>query len=484
MEYAYLSASTLARMIRDEQASAVELLDYFVARQAQVNPSLNAIVVDNHEAARARAEAADKARARGESWGPLHGVPMTVKETFELEGLPTTAGAPALADHISSTTAPAVQRLLNAGAVIYGKTNTPAYAADLQTYNDIYGTTNNPWDLSRTPGGSSGGAAAALAAGLTPLELGSDIGGSIRTPAAFCGVCGHKPSWGIIPTRGHVPGPPGALASRDIGVAGPLARDTDDLELALGLLAGPDESEAAAWRLELPSSRHSRLQDFRVAAWIDDSSYPLEEEIASALQQVMDKLEQAKVGVDRKARPEGISLKRSHDVYYRLLSGIMGSGLPEKSFNRLLEKAGAEESPAGYPVRFAQGATQYHAQWLATHEERMRMRRAWKLFFDRFDIMLCPAVQMLPFQHLQEGAMDQRVLNINGHEEPYLDILLWAGLAGIVYLPATVIPMGLSRDGLPMGIQIIAPYLEDRTALEFAGQLTQLIGGFQRPPMG
>src|SRR5690606_37586313 len=217
------------------------------------NPALNAIVATDIEAARERARAADAALAAGESWGPLHGVPITIKDTFEVAGMPTTAGAKELRDHRPSSNAVAVQRLLDAGAIVFGKTNVPLYAGDLQTYNEVYGSTSNPWDLHRTPGGSSGGAAAALAAGLTALELGSDIGGSIRTPSHFCGVCGLKPSYGIIPSRGHIPGPPGTLSEADISVTGPMARSVDDLELALDILAGPDTPAAKGWRLELPA---------------------------------------------------------------------------------------------------------------------------------------------------------------------------------------------------------------------------------------
>src|SRR5690625_494841 len=237
MSLAFKSASELASMIGDREISAQALLEYFLERVDRLNPALNAVVTTYRDAARQRAKEADAAIAKGESWGPLHGVPMTIKETFEIAGMATTAGATGLRDHVSSETATAVQRLLDAGAIVYGKTNVPLYAGDLQSYNEIYGTTNNPWNLERTPGGSSGGAAAALAAGLTPLELGSDIGGSIRTPAHFCGVFGLKTSYGIIPSRGHIPGPPGSLSRPDLGVMGPMARNTDDLELAFDILA-------------------------------------------------------------------------------------------------------------------------------------------------------------------------------------------------------------------------------------------------------
>ena len=266
LDIATAAATELTRAIRDRQISSRELLDYLLARAEQVNPALNAIVGWDIDRARAAAVVADEATARGELTGPLHGLPMTVKDVFETEGLVTTAGAPELARYMPRTDAVAVARLKAAGAIIFGKSNTPLYAGDWQTYNDVYGRTNNPWDLSRTAGGSSGGAAAAVAAGMTPLELGSDIGGSIRNPSHYNGVYGHKPSWGIVPVRGHIPGPPGSLVQVDIGVAGPIARSIADLRTALGIMAGPLPQEAAGWRLELdPGSGLGDIRELRVA---------------------------------------------------------------------------------------------------------------------------------------------------------------------------------------------------------------------------
>src|SRR5262245_16964260 len=247
MDLGYRTATALLSDLEACRVGSLELLEHLLARAERHNPALNAIVVRDIDRARARAKEADTARRRGESWGPLHGLPMTVKECFDVEGLPTSAGSPGLKANAALRHADAVQRLVDAGAIIFGKTNVPLFAGDLQTYNEVYGITNNPWDTTRGPGGSSGGSAVALAAGLTPLELGSDIGGSIRNPAHFCGVYGHKPSYGVISMRGHVPGPPNSLLQADIGVAGPLARSADDLELALSVMAGPNEFDATAW---------------------------------------------------------------------------------------------------------------------------------------------------------------------------------------------------------------------------------------------
>ena len=360
----------------------------------------------------------------------------------------------------------------------------PAYASDLQTYNDIYGTTHNPWNPDLTPGGSSGGAAAALAAGFTPLELGSDIGGSIRTPAAFCGVCGLKPSFGLISTRGHVPGPPGALARRDLSVAGPLARHVADLEQALTILAAPEEEEAAAWRLELPPARQRELKDFRVATWLDDPRCPVDRPIVEALEGLSARLAELGASVDADARPHGVTLGEAHDIYYRLLTGTMGEGLPSGLYDQLSEAA--DKAPAddhSYRTLFARGATQSHADWQRSHEQRSVMRAAWARFFQNFDVMLCPVVQTLPFSHRHTPGPDQRTLTVNGVQQPYMDILVWVGLAGAVYLPAATVPIGLTADGLPLAVQVIGPYLEDRTVLAFAAALESLVDPLPQAPL-
>jgi len=483
MELTYRPATELARMIRDGEIGSEALLDAMLDRIERRNPGLNAVVHLDADRARERAKEADAALSRGESWGPLHGLPMTIKETYEIEGMPTTAGAPELKDHRSTINAVAAQRLIDAGAIIVGKTNVPLYAGDLQSYNEIYGTTNNPWDTERTPGGSSGGAAAALAAGLTPLEYGSDIGGSIRTPASFCGVCGHKPSFGIVPARGHVPGPPGSLTAADIGVMGPLARSVDDLELALDVTAGPDRDDAVGWNLALPGPRHRSLEDFRVAAWLDDQTCPVDRRAVALLQSAVAAVRDAGARVDDGARPEGVTLQAAHEVYYDLLTAAMGAGLPRKVFDGMVETASqADPADGSYGVRFARGATQRHAAWLHTHERRLHMRRAWAAFFEHYDVLLCPVTNSLSFRHDHSSPIYERSLEINGRTTPYMDIVVWAGLTGVVYLPVTVVPVGRTDDGLPVGVQIVGPYLEDRTCLAFARHLEQLLGGFTPPP--
>ncbi|MGQ9424458.1 amidase [Gilvimarinus sp. F26214L] len=483
MSPGYPSAGELARRIREGETTSVAALEAMLERINRYNPDLNAIVYLDAESARQRALEADAAHARGELWGPLHGLPMTIKETYEIAGMPTTAGATELKDYRSRSNAVAAQRLLDAGAIIVGKSNVPLWAGDLQSYNEIYGTTNNPWDLDRTPGGSSGGAAAALAAGLTALEYGSDIGGSIRTPASFCGVCGHKPSYGIVPPRGHVPGPPGSRSKADIGVMGPLARTVDDLELALDLTAGPDPEEGVAWRLDLPEPRHRDLGSFRIAAWLDDDACPVDREIAGVLSDMIRTLQDAGAKIDQQARPEGVQFGESYDLYYQLLTGALGARMSERSFRKQAEiAAAAGPEDRSYRVRFARGATQSHNQWLQANERRMQLRHAWAQFFTRFDILLCPVTNSLPFPHDHSNPVHARTLSINGQPTPYTDILAWVGLTGVVYLPVTVVPVGFSTSGLPVGVQIVGPYLEDRTCLEFARHLESLSGGFRAPP--
>ncbi|TXL76766.1 amidase [Vineibacter terrae] len=481
MDLGYRTATALLSDLGAGRVGSVELLDHLLARAEKLNPAINAIVVRDTEEARARAAQADAARRRGESWGPLHGLPMTVKECFDVAGLPTTAGAPALKANAAQRHADAVQRLVDAGAVIFGKTNVPLFAGDLQSYNDVYGTTNNPWDTSRGPGGSSGGSAAALAAGLTPLELGSDIGGSIRNPAHFCGVYGHKPSYGLISVRGHVPGPPNSLLQVDIGVAGPLARSAEDLDLALAVLAGPDEFDAPAWRVELPAPRQAQLRDYRIAICADDPFCPVDAEIAGLIRATAAALAKAGAKV-ADARPD-LDFGQSFRHFYQMLAATLAAGFPEPVLQGLeaRAKAAADDSIA-YADLFARGASMRHAAYNQAAALRQQQRAAWGRFFGDWDVFLCPVVPMAAFPHDHSPDMLSRRLTVNGTARPYGDALCWAGLIGNVRLPATVVPIGRTKAGLPVGMQIVGPYLEDRTPIDVARRLADLIGGFAPPP--
>ncbi len=475
---AYLTAGEAAAAIRAGELGSHELLDHLLARADR--STINAVVARADDRARARARAADEASASGGWWGPLHGVPMTVKDSFEVHGMPTTAGAPELAGHVPEHPAAAVRRLTDAGAIVFGKTNLPIWAGDFQSYNDVYGTTGNPWDPERTPGGSSGGAAAALAAGLTPLELGSDIGGSIRNPAHFCGVYGHKPTYGIVPLDGHVPGPPGTRRIPDLAVAGPLARTATDLEAALDVLAGPPLGDPA-WKLELPSPRRTRLAETRVAAWLDDPLCPVDTEVGDVLERAAAALTAAGVPVDRGARPE-VDPVRSNEVYSRLLLAETAAGFPAEALDRFRAEAAAlDPADRSGGAGRARGAVQSHREWLSADESRHRMRAAWAAFFADFDVLLAPIMPTVAFPH-DHSPMGERTVTVNGAPFPYLDQLFWAGLASVAYLPATAIPVGRAASGLPVGMQVIGPHLEDRMPLAFARMAASVTGGFTPPP--
>src|SRR5215467_12943795 len=324
------SATELLRTLRAREISSRELLEQYLARIEQANPALNAVVTLDVEGARAAAAAADEATARGHDVGALHGLPITVMDSFETAGLRTTAGAPDLAGYIPGCDADAVARLRAAGAVVFGKTNLPTFAMDWQTYNPVFGTTNNPWDATRTPGGSSGGASAAIAAGLTGLELGSDIRGSLRQPAHNTGVFTLKPSYGIVPVRGHIPGPPGALSAPDLAAAGPITRSADDLDLALDVLAGPDKAMATAWRLRLPAARRKTLSEYRIAVWLDDEACPVDDEVLRVLRSAVDTLRSAGASVDDRARP--VNLAESAPLFERLFGAAVSPGAADWNF--------------------------------------------------------------------------------------------------------------------------------------------------------
>ena len=481
MDLAFETAASLAARIRRREVSSEALLDQFLGRIAEKNPALNAVVTLDAGRARERARAADEALARGEIWGPLHGLPMTVKDTLETAGLRTTAGYEPLSAHVPEANAVVVQRLLDAGAVVFGKTNTPVLAGDWQSVNPIFGRTNNPWDTERTPGGSSGGSAAAVAAGLTALEIGSDIGGSIRVPAHWCGVYGLKPTHGVIPLRGHIPGPPGTLAEIDLAVVGPIARSAADLDLALGLVAGPLPDRARAWRLDLPPPRHETLRGFRVAAWLDDPAYPVAPEVGERLHDAIAALGRAGARIDERARP-GFPMEEVVDVYGRLLWPILLAGYPPEDFDRFCELAANAPSGAGDPLtRLVRAGTARTRDWLRANEHRERLRARMAVFFEEFDVLLMPVNQVPAIPHDPSEPQAARTIRVGGEERPYFDLFSWIALATTTLLPAVAAPCGRTPGGLPVGLQIVAPYLEDRTSIAFAGCMAEIVGAFEAP---
>ncbi len=484
-ELAFQSAVEQVGAIRAGKISSSELLDYYLERIKRLNSDLNAIVCMDIEQAKERARAADEAMARKEVWGLLHGLPVTIKDTLEVSGMPCTAGAPQLKEHIASKHAEVVQSLVDDGAIVLGKTNVPLYAGDFQSFNDVYGQTNNPWDASLTPGGSSGGAAAALSAGLCSLEIGSDLGGSIRLPPHFCGICGHKPSYGIVPQKGHIPPPPGIFTGEysigiDMMVVGPLARSIEDIEQAMDIIVGPEPPDRRARSINLPGPRKPSLEEYKIGFWPDDPACAVDASVGDVIQVAIDDLSRNGASITE-THPE-IDFANSYNVFLSLNAAVMGAGVPEKMFKKWVDTAGTLSiEDASYSSNFIRGATQRHRRWIERNGMREIMRQKWADFFQTYDALICPPAVLPAFAH-DHGYVFDRVLSINGVERPYMDIMGWSGLASVAKLPATVLPVGRTPEGLPVGIQVIGPYLEDRTPIHIARLISEIIGGFMPPP--
>lgn len=481
---AYRSIGELRAMLDARKISAGELLDQTIARIEARDAKINAVVVRDFDRARAAARAADAALARGER-SPLLGIPMTVKESFNVGGLPTTWGFPHGRDWKAADDAVAVARLKQAGAVILGKTNLATALGDWQSYNVIYGTTNNPWDVARTAGGSSGGSAAALAAGYVPLELGSDISNSLRMPAHVCGVFSHKPSSDLVPQRGQAPPRVPALQTdltSGLGVAGPMARSAADLALALDLLAGPDTDQAGAYRLTLPPARHAELRSFRVLVIDDHPLLPVANDIRVALDQLADRLGKAGATVARSSRllPD---LAETAKLHVRMIRNFAAFGAPPEVFQRARDNvATLARDDDSLKAHWMRAPLMSHHEWLAAEIGRARLRAQWRALFGEFDVVLCPPFSVVAFPHDHSEPRDNRLIEIDGKVHPYISLIVWGTLATPPGLPATVAPIGRSPSGLPIGVQIIGPLLQDRTTIAFAGLLEREFGGFVAPP--
>jgi amidase len=450
----FKSATELTGLIRRGEITSLNLLNLYIDHIQRYNDDINAVVALDLDAARSRAAEADKALAQGQDWGPLHGLPMTVKDVFEVVGMPATSGDPKLKSYIPERNAIAVQRLIDAGAIIFGKTNVPYHGGDFQSYNKVYGTTNNPWDLSRTPGGSSGGSAAALAAGFTPLELGSDLGGSVRFPAHYTGVFGHKTTFGIVPRYGHIPPMPGRVPPHEMPaiplfVVGPLARSADDLELSLEVLTSPGKADESGKKPELLPPRRQRFKDYRVAVWFTDSSpaAEIDAEVLKTLHKTVEKLRGAGLEIDEKARPD-IHLWESLHLWGSIRDQLMAGKLP------------------------------LYESHVASQKKQQAM---WAAFFEHYDVLLAPVSLTVAFPHDHKEPLIYRRLVVNGKKRSYLDNLAWTAMAIVSGLPATAAPVGLSESGLPVGVQIIGARFEDRTTIAFARGLSEIVGGFVAP---
>ncbi|MCH7742535.1 MAG: amidase [Proteobacteria bacterium] len=477
-DYAFASATELVAAIKSKEISSLELTDLYIERIEKLDGEINAVVVHDFERGREAAIAADTSLAKKSDLGPLHGLPMTIKEAYDIEGLPTTWGVPELRDNIATTDADTVQRLKKAGAHFIGKTNVPLNLADFQSFNEIYGTTNNPWDLTRIPGGSSGGSAAALAAGLTGLEAGSDIGGSIRNPAHFCGVYGHKPTWGVVSDIGHAT--PGVVAPVDIAVVGPLARSAEDLALSMDIVAGANSLDRPGWQLNLPKPSKTKLSEYRVAIWPSDERAPVSQEIADRVQTLGDQLSKLGATVSDSARPD-IDLTASFETYNSLLWGVMAAGLSEeeKAVNREIRANSTGETDVA--AQMAYFSVQEHSEWASHNNLRHHLRRAWARFFTDWDILLCPQMATTAFPH-DQGHYLSRTITVDNEDQDYFQQIFWSGTITVAHLPSTVFPTGPGNDGLPIGLQAVGAEFQDYTTIEFSRLLAQEFGGFVPPP--
>jgi amidase len=474
--WTYASAAEMAAALATKSVSAAELAEAAIARIDAVDSEINAVCVRDFAAARAAARAADARLADGER-GPLLGVPMTIKESFNMVGTPTTWGYVEAKDYQPAEDALAVQRVKAAGAVILGKTNVPVTLGDWQSYNDVYGVTNNPYDLGRSPGGSSGGSSAALAAGY------GDIGGSLRVPAHFCGVFAHKPTHDLVPPRGSVPPRVPALpGSIDLSVIGPMARCADDLEALLAVIAGPDPlDQGVAYRLALPPARHAGLADFRVIVLDAHPVTDTESCVASAIDGLATGLQKAGASVSRGSDLLPDRTFVSH-LYTRLLFATFASRWPDTEYAKMREgAAGLSADDESLRADRLRGATMSFREWFADNAKRNSLRARWRALFREFDAVICPMTPTPAFPHDHSPDQDARTLVINGAAHPYFDNVIWAGLATLPGLPATALPIGRSPEGLPIGAQIIGPWLEDRTPIHLARLIEREFGGFQPP---
>jgi amidase len=474
----FATAQESAEAVRLGKISATELVNDAFHRIDLYNPKLNAIILEFREQATARARQADEALSHGRRWGPLHGVPVTVKEAFAYTGSPNTWGLNRFKDLKSGRTAIAVERLESAGAIVIGKTNIPVGLADYQTYNPIYGTTNNPWDLARTPGGSTGGGAAAVAAGLGPLTLGSDLAGSIRVPAHFCGIYGHKPTINLINYAGHVPGPwnGGPARTFDLAVAGPLARSATDLGFAMSVLGGPAGEEASAWTWHMPPPRHQRLKDFRIGYMLEDSTAPISEELAQLHENLITQLGRSGARLTS-GWPAGIDPGAEWRTFeYVLASGLSGNPSEEQLATlRWRLETNPDDLTAAVAVN-------PHSRWVAQTLRQLNSRTLWQQYFQSHDVFLLPAAFCVAFPHDHSMPAENRRVETSNGKQSMDGMRYWSAFATLPGLPATVAPIGKTPGGLPGGIQIVAPMWEDGTAIEFAALLADLVGGYTAPP--
>ncbi|MGZ5961245.1 MAG: amidase family protein [Rhizomicrobium sp.] len=471
----YATAREMAAELKAKKVSARELLDAHLARNDKIAKTINAVIETDIARARKDAVAIDEARASGAALGPLAGIPMTIKDGFDVENMPAVSGNPAYKDRPKNCAdADMVALARKAGAVIWGKTNVPFMLSDIQSYNDIYGTTNNPYDVTRVPGGSSGGAAAALATGVTPLEIGSDIGGSLRHPANFCGVVSLKPTWGVLSQRGHVPPAPGSTANTDLNVVGPMARNVDDLKLLWSVLR------------RAPEQNRRDVKGARIALWNEEAAWPLARDVRDGVERAGGALAKAGAHVEHaKPNVEGAELM---NFYTAILTPIISAGLPQallKSFDamreadlKLFKNGGDGAAAAAFRLRArptpdeaadAQAKRQAHKERLAD-------------FFKSYDAIVMPISMVTAFPHQQEPSFNDRILDVDGKPVPYPNIINWISLATALHAPALAVQAGQTAKGLPVGGQIVGPWNGEDRLFDFAAAVEEGLGGFRPPP--
>jgi len=475
--HASISAAQAA-LARQDTTSTVLVAACEVAWHRD-NPRLNAVVVSDFDRAYAVARERDAERRAGKVRGPLHGVPFTIKESFDVAGWPTTVGDPAFTGNVATRHATVVQRLEDAGAILLGKTNVPIWLRDWQSYNEVYGTTRNPHDLTRTPGGSSGGSAAAVCSGMSFFDVGSDIGSSIRNPAHYCGIFSHKSTHGLVPLDGH--GLPGGAMFPDINVAGPLARSADDLQSVLSTIAGPAADAACAVRFELPRSHAKDLSEIRFGILPNHPVAEVDTDVEQCIVALGKDLERRGAQVHWNAKPslDAAELLR---VYMLLLRAATSGYLGEDAFAASVSSAAeATADDLSYASLQHVGAVMRHRDWLKLQPLRERFAAAWRALFEQVDVLLCPVAATAAFPLNEQGAPWQRTLDVNGRAQPLTTQLFWAGHSGLCGLPSTVALAGRTAQGLPVGVQIVAPLYHDLRSIHVA-RLLEAAGYTYQPP--
>lgn len=477
-----LLASVLDQLalLRRGAIGASELLGAALERLDALNPTLNAVIgLAPREALFAEARRAESAYLR-ESARPLEGLPITIKDAFDVAGLLSSGGVENYANRVASEDARAVAALREAGAIILGKSNVPVFSGDFQTYNPTFGITSNPHDTARSPGGSSGGAAVAVATGIVSFELGSDLGGSIRWPCHATGVFGHKASWGLVSTLGQIPPPPERRIPREseLTVSGPIARSAADLDFLLAILA---RSTGREGRLIPP--RKLDPAGLRVGVLLDDAFSPISQAVRDTVLAAAEALRIDGAEIDPAPRLP-LPLGEIFEAYSLLNHAIVAAGLPEKARERLVAKSASfAPDDLSYEALQARAARLTPELFRSVQDRRARLRDGMRAFFARYDVILCPPAPVQAIVHDHTPDMHRRVLDIGGRVIPYFDFLRWSALATFANLPASVAPFLVTPDGLPSGVQIIAAEGADRQAIAVAAMLEARGTGFRAPPM-